>query len=148
MTSKLLISLMLLCGTARAVTPEEGQQAADHYNMLWHYDMYATQAVYDTFGKQLRIAALLKECKLAALADTVAPIDDQIDNLIIQYLVNQPDGKSVFWEVRAAVRSALYFYQAGFQESAAALRAGGGDKFCRDITRQANEILRERKGEK
>jgi hypothetical protein len=148
MISKLLISLMLVCGTARAVTPEEGQQAADHYNMLWHYDMNATYAVYNKFGKQLRIATLLKECKLEALADTVAPTEDQIDNLIIQYLENQPDGKSVFWEVRAAVQSALFYYQAGFQESAAALRAGGGDKFCQDITRQANEILRERKGEK
>ena len=148
MISKLLISLMLICGTARAVTAEEGQQDADHYNMLWHYDMKATYAVYNKFGKELRIATLLKECKLDALADTVAPTDDQIDKLIIQYLLTQPDGKSVFWEVRAAVLSALFYYKVGLQEFAAALRERGGDNFCQNITREANERLRERKGEK
>jgi hypothetical protein len=50
--------------------------------------------------------------------------------------------------VRAAVKTALAYYSIGFQESSELLRDRMGAGFCVEITRQANEILRERKGEK
>jgi hypothetical protein len=116
--------------------------------MIWKYDMMATGDVLEKLGKPLRVATLLKVCKLEALADTVAPTDDEIDKVIFVYLADKPDANSMFWEVRAAVRSALFYYQLGIKDSAAPMQAGMGDGFCKNVTKEADEILRERKGKK
>lgn len=140
------ISIVPLHGVA-ATPPsdEEVKEVTDHYNMLWKYDMMATGEVYIKLGKALRVATLLKECKLDALAETVTPTEGQIDTLIMQYLKAQPGGESVFWEVRAAVKSSLFYYQAGFKDSAAPVHSSMGDRFCKGATENANDILRERK---
>jgi hypothetical protein len=137
-----------LPGAAAPPTPDEVQKVVDHYNMIWKYDMMATSDVLEKLGKSLRVATLLKECKLEALADTVAPTDDQIDKVIIAYLADKPNGNTMFWEVRAAVKSSLSYYQLGFKNSAAPMQAGMGDGFCKNVTKEADEILRERKGKK
>lgn len=128
--------------------PDQVQKVVDHYNMIWNYDMMATADVINKVGKPLRVATLLRECKLDALADTVAPTDEHIDDAVLAYLADKPDGKSAFWEVRAAVKSALFYYQLGFKESAAPMKAGMGDGFCKNVTKEADEILRERQGKK
>ena len=108
----------------------------------------ATADVIDKLVKSLRIATWLKECKLEALAGMVAPTNEQIAGVVMHYLEKQPDGRSLLWEVLAAVTSSVEFYQIGFRDSAAPLQASMGDGFCKDVTEKSNEILRERKGAK
>jgi hypothetical protein len=144
-----VFGILLACGfaAAHAVTAEESQKYADRYNTLLKYDLMATADVMAKFGKSLRVATWLNECKLEELGDAIAPSKSQIGDVVMQYLAKQADGRPLFWEVLAGVNSSVDFYRIGFKDSAAPLQALNG-QFCQDVAKQANDILRERKGEK
>jgi hypothetical protein len=143
-------ALLPLCGSAAppGVIADEAQAGADRYNTLLKYDLMATTDVLDKYGKPLRIATHLQECKLEALADTIAPGKEKIAAVVIRYLTDQPGGKSNFWEVLPAVTSSVSMYQIGYKESSVAMHKIYGEKFCQDVTKQANEILRDSKAAK
>jgi hypothetical protein len=54
---------------------------SNHYNAVFKYNMMASGEVIKKFGKTFRVAALLKECKLGALAKTVEPSNEEIQKV-------------------------------------------------------------------
>jgi hypothetical protein len=149
------IALLILIATLRGTTAyavtqedEEAQRGTAHHNTVFKYNMMATLDVINKFGQALRVATWLKECKLDALANTIYPTNDEIRNVVIEYLRKQPDGKEVLWDVLAGVLSSVNYYQIGFKETVGPLRSTLGEGFCSEATKQANNLLRERQSAK
>jgi hypothetical protein len=146
--SILLVAIAVMPVASSAATPDEAQQGTDHYNTVFDYNMMATSEVIEKLGKSLRVAAWLKECKLDALANTVAPTNDEIRNVAIQYLAKQPEGKKFLWDVLAGVMSSVDYYQIGFNETVKPIRATLGARFCARATEEANKLLQDRQAAK
>jgi hypothetical protein len=143
--SALVAAIAALHGSAAsAVTPEEVQKDVDHQNTVLEYDMMATADVIEKFGKSLRVVTWLQECKLDALASAIAPTNDEIQRIVIHYLVNQPNGEAYLWDVLAGVTSSVGYYQIGFKETVKPIRATLGARFCARATEEANTLLQER----
>jgi hypothetical protein len=94
------------------------------------------------------VVAWLKECKLDALAATITPTKEEIQDVVLQYLQKQSDSKQYVWDVLAGVSSSTFFYQVGFSETTTATRGMMGDTFCKKATEEANNLLRERQAAK
>jgi hypothetical protein len=147
--SMLIVGLATMSVASTVVTPEdeEAQLGIAHHNIVFKYNMMATLDVLNKFGQALRVATWLKECKLDALANTVSPTNEQIRNVVVEYLRKQSDGKQYLWDVLAGVTSSVNYYQIGFKETVGPIRSTMREGFCSEATRQANNLLRQRQSE-
>jgi hypothetical protein len=136
-----------LCSAA-TLTDAPGQKEAEHYNAVLQRDFDATQLVLESFGIRLRVATELKECKLGALADDVAPSSGEVADVVIKRFAKELDNDQIMFALLPAVWTAISFYQIGFQDTAAALHTLSGEQFCKKATERANDILRDRKAAK
>lgn len=150
--SLILALAMPVCSRADNPAPlsaEARQKYADHHNLSLQRDFDSTQDVLTKYGVGLRIAIELKECKLDALADEVAPSKDEIFDVVINRLVNEGvDRDEIMFNYMPAVWTSVSFYQIGFKKAAEALHVAAGPQFCEQATKRANAILQERKAKK
>ena len=131
-----------LTSSADTSEDEEATRAVAHHNTVFKFNMTATGDVINKFGQALRVTTWLEECKLDALAKAVTPTNDEIHNVVIQYLQKQPDGNKYLWDVLAGVKSSVFYYQIGFKETVGPIRKTLGENFCSEATKQANDLLR------
>jgi len=148
--SILIVAIATIPMTSSAGTPEdeEAQRAVTHHNTVFKYNMMATLEVINKFGQALRVTTWLQECKLDALAKAITPTNDEIHNVVIQYLQKQPDGNKYIWDVLAGVKSSVNYYQMGFKETVVPIRKTLGENFCSEAAKQANDLLGERQAAK